>query len=136
MTSIQRDVSDSGLMLPATSVPLDSFLNQVFDTIPSVVYVYNVASAENEYSSGGLTRFLGYTPEELQAMGTSFMAELCHPEDLPRFAEYVALLSTIEKDELRKFEYRMRHKDGRWIWFLSNDTVLETSPTGEIERLL
>ncbi len=46
-----------------------------------------------------------------------------HPDDLPRVQKLVE--TAIEKKTLFSAEFRMRHKDGHWVWILSSGGVVE-----------
>lgn len=66
------------------------------------------------YISPKVETILGYTNEEIRAGGASFRSGLIHPEDFGRVnRSYKALF-----EEGRAFdeEYRIRRKDGSWIW--------------------
>jgi PAS domain S-box-containing protein len=71
-------------------------------------------SAEGKvlYSSDSVERVLGYKPEELQgAIPEGFI----HPDDLPFFMEQ--FLSLLQKPrEQVTLEYRVKHKNGSWVW--------------------
>ncbi|MCX7174583.1 MAG: PAS domain S-box protein [Proteobacteria bacterium] len=80
-----------------------------------------------------LVTMLGYTSDEIEVSVQTF-ASLLHPDDLPQFrAAYFAHL----KDEASSLEveYRLRHKDDRWIWILSRGKVVERDNTGRSVRV-
>jgi PAS domain S-box-containing protein len=61
----------------------------------------------------GLTELLGYDTTEAEQT-VSWWNSRIHPDDLPRV---VAVLQSKEKDpQDRALHYRMRHKDGRWLF--------------------
>ena len=66
------------------------------------------------YVSPKVETVLGYTKEEICAGGASFRSGLIHPEDFGRVnRSYKALF---EEGKAFDEEYRIRCKDGRWIW--------------------
>jgi PAS domain S-box-containing protein len=77
-------------------------------------------SAEGQvlYSSDSVERVLGYKPEELQGeMPNHFI----HPGDLSFFMEQ--FLSLLEKPgEQVTLEYRVKHKNGSWVWIEATGT--------------
>jgi PAS domain S-box-containing protein len=76
---------------------------------------------------------LGYTREEIVPHTSSWEA-LIHPDDWPRIS---ALSSAHLGDATAaEAEYRMRHKDGRWIWILDRGRVMERDATGAPLRVL
>ncbi|WP_043584394.1 PAS domain S-box protein [Geminisphaera colitermitum] len=65
-----------------------------------------------KFISQAITAKLGYTVEEVT--GHRF-AEIIHPKDRPRCQTFIA--ETIRDGTSHApIEYRVRHKDGRWIW--------------------
>ncbi|HIJ81177.1 MAG TPA: PAS domain S-box protein [Desulfuromonadales bacterium] len=78
------------------------------------------------YVAPNVEKLLGYRPDEL--IGTSF-APLIHLDELP--ASLTFLQDVITSGESREgLEYRIRHKDGYWLWFVSNASLIINS-TGE-----
>lgn len=70
------------------------------------------ASGKIIYSSDSLKTVLGYTPEELN--GDNPTAYI-HPDDLDYFMREVGKLLKEPGSQVR-LEYRVRHKDGKWVW--------------------
>ncbi|MBC8040915.1 MAG: PAS domain S-box protein [Opitutaceae bacterium] len=64
---------------------------------------------------------LGYTAEELPDDGAVWLA-LLHPEDAGRRAD--VLRRHWEEGAPYVFEYRVKHKDGNWRWFVSRGITL------------
>jgi PAS domain S-box-containing protein len=64
------------------------------------------------FSSPSYQTILGYPPDELAA-GPPLA--LVHPEDQPRVRE--ALAAVIEQHIPQAAEYRLRHREGRWLFF-------------------
>jgi PAS domain S-box-containing protein len=78
--------------------------------------------AERVYLSPEYLRRIGYAPGELSGDAAQW-AELIHPED--RAPVLDALQDCIEgRTPAYEAEYRLRHKDGAYRWFLSRGAVL------------
>jgi PAS domain S-box-containing protein len=95
---------------------LEAKYRALVEQIPAIVYLSEFgAEGEWLYISPQLERVLGYTPDEwLQHPHP--MASFVHPDDLGAvWAEEER--SQHERDTFRS-EYRMRGKDGRWVWIL------------------
>ena len=86
--------------------------------------------------TGGLTinerwaEILGYTPGELSPVGFHTWESLVHPDDLP------ACQRTLERHfsgELPNFEceYRLKHKDGHWVWLIGRGRLMTRTPQGK-----
>ncbi len=67
----------------------------------------------SRYVSASITPILGYSPAELQGRP---LHTLIHPED--REAAWPRLRELVSRPEATlSMELRLRHRDGRWIWF-------------------
>ena len=87
-------------------------------------------SGKRLYNSPSYEKVLGYTCEELAS--TPSLAQV-HPDDLEKVK--AAGREAMETGKGRRIEYRMRHKDGRWIDFESTaSAILDTS--GKVYRLV
>ncbi len=95
---------------------LEAKYRALVEQIPAIVYLGEFGSDGRWlYISPQLERVLGYTPEEWLAHPHP-MASFVHPDDL----DEVWREEERSQREGRTFraEYRMRAKDGRWIWIL------------------
>ena len=78
--------------------------------------------------SPSITDVAGYAAEEI--IGRNW-AEFLHPDDAkPTLSIYRDMIRGTRQDTL-PIAYRVRHKDGRWIWFEGNPTPLR-DPSGVI----
>jgi PAS domain S-box-containing protein len=82
------------------------------------------------YNSPSYSSILGYSPEELQSK-VGF--DLVHPEDQMKVAKTAAESLTVGQGKV--IEYRVRHRDGRWLTFESHGAVIR-NPDGDIDGLL
>jgi PAS domain S-box-containing protein len=73
---------------------------------------------------------LGYTLADISPVAIKRWSLLLHPEDLPRMNE--ALDSHLSgKTSIYDIEYRMMHKDGRWIWMHARGKLLAKTVDGK-----
>jgi two-component system, cell cycle sensor histidine kinase and response regulator CckA len=87
-------------------------------------------SGRRIYNSPSYQTLLGYTPEELT--GTSSFEQI-HPDDHKKVMD--AALETRRTGETRCLEYRIRHKDGRWLTLESTASAVKDA-AGEVEKLV
>jgi PAS domain S-box-containing protein len=112
------------------------FIQQVAEMLPGLLYVYDLTEYRNVYVNRESAEVLGYTPEQIQAMGASLMPTLIHPDD---FAQMVALQESIHAQkpgEVAELEYRMRHANGEWRWILDRGVVFNRTPDGRARQIL
>lgn len=125
-----KTLSDKGL-IHWDAAP---FLKKVTDVAPGIIYIFNQHTQSNEYSNRSLGETLGYSAKEVLDMGAGLMPMLCHPDDLAKIGGHFELLKTLKNGDIARTEYRMRHKDGHWVWLMSHDTVFDRAADGSVLR--
>lgn len=110
------------------------FLEKVTDVVPSIIYVYNQDTQSNEYSNRSLGASLGFSAAEILEMGADMMPRLCHPDDLTKVFTHFGRIADLADGEVIQVEYRLKAKNGAWVWLLSHDTVFDRSPDGSVLR--
>jgi PAS domain S-box-containing protein len=95
--------------------------HSLIEHIPDVIWTAN-SNRDLIYISGNAVKVLGYSAEEL--LGGQLWMDRIHPEDAARVEQaYQKLFSGGEKFDV---EYRIRRKDGEWIWL--HNRALTTHP--------
>jgi PAS domain S-box-containing protein len=82
------------------------------------------------YASPASRRLLGYEPEEL--IGRSAY-DFFHPADLA--AIQVSHSTIIEMPVVYTVAYRIRRKDGEYVWFETTSRTVRDPDTGEVEQI-
>ena len=89
----------------------------------------------------GQTRFnaqyaemLGYRLEDLQPSTVDTWKQLMHPQDSARVLKRLAEHST-EAAPPCDVEFRMRHREGHWLWINARGRVASRDPDGKPERM-
>ncbi len=114
----------------------NTFLEYLIAHHPAMLFQANPGDFATTYISPNIERLLGYAPKEVLGRPT-FMRELLHPEDAARV---MGLMRQAMKGQLvqAEAECRLRHKDGRYLWFYSvvrfdcNDAGDPTSVLGYV----
>ncbi len=112
------------------------FIRRIADTLPNFLYIHDIEKQQNIYANRSLESVLGYSDAETQAMGTSLIAMIMHPEDLARMGEHTRQFETAKDGDILEFEYRMRNAKGEWQWFYSRDTVFARNAEGKVTQIL
>jgi PAS domain S-box-containing protein len=132
---VARDVTDRKQAEEAVRAG-QRFIQAVADALPHILYVFDLASRRVVYANRQVAQELGYTAEEVQALGEDVLPRLMHPEDLARLPALFARWDGAPAGASFESEYRLRHKDGTWRWFLSHDTVFSRTPAGAVKEFL
>ncbi|HVT81455.1 MAG TPA: ATP-binding protein [Phycisphaerae bacterium] len=86
------------------------------------------------FSSQHVAEQLGYLPAEIPP-SYAFWSSITHPDDAAE-AERNLNDHFAGKTPYFECEYRMRHKDGRYIWFLGRAQVVKRDPAGKPLRMV
>ena len=101
------------------------FFEKIVSIAPSILYVFDLVEMRNIWVNRSMFLGLGYTSDEIAEMGSNLLQILMHPDDMARYPEHFKCLKQLAPDEIARFEYRMRGKDGAWYWLC----LLYTSPS-------
>lgn len=111
------------------------FLESVFDRIPGMIYIHDLVNDVNLYRSWSLRRILGYEESSVLRSGKGIRG-LLHEADLPEFKRATKEIQCVKDNECVRFTYRMRHNDGSWLWFQSEEYVYERDKLGKPTKVL
>ena len=115
---------EQGVMLDVTArkqaeergLQAEAKYRSLVEQLPAVVYLGEYGEEGDWlYISPAIEGLLGYTPEEWLA-NPAPLGTLTHPDDLA--AVRAAEEASLRTGEPLHAEYRMRAKDGRWVWIL------------------
>lgn len=112
------------------------FIHRIADATPAILYLFDLVQQCNIYSNHELGTILGYTQQELQAMGMSFFAEKMHPADLARLPDHFQNLRALTDDGIVEHDYRIKHADGTWRWLFSREVLFSRTPEGQVHVIL
>jgi PAS domain S-box-containing protein len=110
------------------------FINALVVTVPAIIYIYDFETQSNVYSNDGIERLLGYTPQEIKDMGSDVFVRLIHPDDLPGVIAFQNAIAQAKDEDELEVEYRMRHKNGRWLNLLSYERPYLRTSDGSLKR--
>jgi two-component system, sensor histidine kinase and response regulator len=112
------------------------WLSAITEANPNILYVYDRSERRNIYCNRQMFAILGYSSDEIQQMGAEVLAKLMHPDDFALLAEHENRYETAQDGQTFEFEYRMRHKNGKWRWLNSRDTVFTRDSDGNPKQIL
>jgi PAS domain S-box-containing protein/putative nucleotidyltransferase with HDIG domain len=116
----------------------ERFRGHLLDTTPSLIYIYDLVENRNLYTNREITEFLGYTSEEILALGPALFLNLLHPDDAVLVAEHHERLRKLPPgdDSVLEIDYRMKRSDGEWRWLHSRDVPFLRDGSGVVTRIL
>ncbi len=93
------------------------------DALPDIVYLVDVEEQRNVFVNKSVSTVLLYSAEDIAEMGSDLFPTIIHPDDLPRVGEHYEKLAKIEDGAVLTIEYRVRRKDGVYLWYRSTDSI-------------
>lgn len=111
-------------------------LQQITDTIPGILYIYDLVENRNVYVNQQISDLLGYTPEQIQEMGEMLFPTLVHHDDFAKFPEHIQRFSSLQDGEVLESEYRMRGSNGEWYWLSGREIVFNKNADGSPKQIL
>ncbi|MHC4241981.1 MAG: PAS domain S-box protein, partial [Planctomycetota bacterium] len=81
--------------------------------IPDVVWTTD-QNGQTTFISSNIEKVYGYTPEDIYEEGERLWFGRIHPDDVERVKK--AFEAVFEEEVQLDVEYRIRRKDGEWIW--------------------
>ena len=112
------------------------FIQSITDNTPNIIYIYDLEQQCNIYCNREIGIILGYSPEEIQAIGSSFISNLHHPDELDMILSHHEKLLHLKDGEQHHCEYRMRDVNGKWHWILSQNTVFLRGKNGKVKQIV
>lgn len=97
------------------------------------VWDYNTVTGEI-YFSPTWKSMLGYADHELANCPQTWIG-LLHPDDSAKTLSLSADNVAGETDRI-EYEFRMRHKDGGWVWILSRGRTIARTADGKAARII
>ena len=113
----------------------ERLFEKIAATSPDLIYVCDLFGRTTAYINPAVKRVLGYTPEEIAAMGEG-VAGMLHPEHLdPAFKHHANFVHLPEKS-IAEIEVRMRHANGSYRWLRCRETVFARDSHGRPTHIL
>jgi two-component system, cell cycle sensor histidine kinase and response regulator CckA len=118
---LYADIRERRLAQAERDEALQSY-QELVESLPLVTYVDEVDEhATNVYNSPQIEELLGWSLEEWAAHPQLF-AELLHPDDHERVMAAVQHSNT--SLEMFEHEYRLRHRDGHYVWVRDRSSIV------------
>lgn len=111
-------------------------IQRITDAAPATIYIYDLVQQQNVYANRNIIATLGYSQEQIAALGSTIFLQLLHPADLALLPERMARFTDAQDSDLIMTEYRMRHANGSWRWLYSREVIFARAETGQPTQVL
>ena len=131
MSGVNFDISDRKQAEIALAHSRHQF-EKIASTTPDLVYVFDLVEERNIYVNEGIQRVLGYSQAQIASLGSSLIASLIHPDDIPGVIEGNQRFRDLDDQEVYDHELRMRHASGDYRWLRCRDAVFGRTADGTV----
>ena len=130
---VQTSHSEPSATNQLSSGPIAASL---LDTYPGSVFLFELAEYRTIFLHGQQLSALGYSHEEINALGANLMPTILHPEDLALMPSRMAEFASLSKGETHMHIHRVLAKDGTWRQVSTTSSVFAWDAEGNPSHLV
>ncbi|MGB0429840.1 MAG: ATP-binding protein, partial [Bacteroidia bacterium] len=115
----------------------DEFIQKITQASPNIIFINDIEKAENIYHNDRILDTLGYSRSEVNKLGNLLFRRLVDPKDFESFKNYyMSIRHDVKDGEITQHEFKLRHRNGNWVWFLSRDIPFKRNAQGKVSQVL
>ena len=100
------------------------------------IYVFDLERRSTVYTNRNAGAFLGYTSDEIAALGGAFLPAVVHPDELEKMFAHVAGHRTLGDGQVVESEWRFRKADGEWRYLWLREAVFKRDADGHVVQIM
>jgi len=108
------------------------FIEQINNTMPGAIYVFDLRHYKGIYSNGKLKEVLGFDHQVLNQLGADVFKELIHPDDLRSTQINIRRIHSVADSEINSYRFRIRQPDGQYRWIRIFESVFKRDADGNV----
>ena len=112
------------------------FTQLITDSMPDILFVYDIKKWKIIYVNKGITSNLGYSPEEVYSSDRKGFEQMLHPDDLKRRINEMAKMVNLKPGEVRESEFRIKDRYGKIHWLNVRDLFFKADKKGKTSHVL
>ncbi|MEH2351892.1 PAS domain S-box protein [Nostoc sp.] len=112
------------------------FLQKVANTVPHILYLFDLLQGTSIYLNQKSVAILGYSPEEFCNADPHWFMNCFHPDDRHLCYNIANRFVNLNDNEVLSTEYRFRHKNGEWRWLNTREVVFARDANGTPTQIL
>ena len=112
------------------------FSKNLIHASPGITYIFDLRQQKGVYVSGKVLDAMGYTPDEVLALGNNLLHGLGHPDDLAVINAGLEQMINENSDRTFMAEFRMKDKTGEYRWLRSYLVVFNRDENGRPVEVL
>jgi PAS domain S-box-containing protein len=111
------------------------FNENIVSSVPAMISIRDFGKQQFVYLNQPVTTLLGYEINDL--LHSSYQErQILHSDDLKLYDDQQASVCTAPDGVSIEQTYRLKHRDGHWVWILSRESVFTRDAEGRVEQVL
>lgn len=112
------------------------FIQQVTDSIPDIVYVYDLEKRDIVYINRESFKSVEYLKDYIYNLSPNVKNVIIHESDAGKRINHNLNLESLTENESREVEFRIKGPDNEWQWFRVRDSLLKRNEDGSARQIL
>lgn len=113
----------------------DSLNSSILNSIDAFVFIFDVEHVKPIWLNDFFYKKLKYTKEDFKNLTSEKFISLFHPDSLQQFTQRLTSIKDNNSEPIRSI-YRMKTKNGRWMYMLICSRVFKKKSDGSTKLLL
>ena len=118
------------------AIDIRRLIPDIVDAAPVSLYIHNCETRQRTFLNEYTRIALAYDENDESRQKFMEFVGLMHPDDVLRLPAHHERVEVSPSTLPKEFEYRLRHRDGAWRWFLSRDIAFERTSDGRLLKIL
>lgn len=111
-------------------------LERIGQATPSLIHIFDRFAGKSVWVNGNVQNLMGYSPEEVMAMGPGESRSRVHPDDVPKILSRYPILEAEPDGHVVEVECRMKNRAGEYRWLLDRTVAFERAEDGTVTQTL
>lgn len=112
-----------------------SFSEELLKNVGAVIYIFDLTALKYIWTNGKYSDILGYDCDEVKINAIEYSKKYYNPDDKALIKERIDFFK-INNGSVWSGVYRIKHKQGHWVWVFSKISVLKRDKNGCPEQLI
>ena len=102
----------------------------------SAIYVYDIEKGALVFVNTKFSELTGFSLDEIKALNLEKDNPIIYPDDLGIVREHAEFVMNGKDGAVFEIEFRLKKKDGSWIWVLVRDSVFARNSDGKATQII
>jgi PAS domain S-box-containing protein len=105
------------------------FFRDIIGKLNIAIFIHDLKLLRHIWTNGNFEKIIGYSDPEIKTFGPEWAKDNYHPDDFHILKERIEFFRE-NRGETYSGIYRVKHKQGQWVWIYSNCTVFKRDEIG------